>query len=122
MAKSIGEVLRTRRVRLGLSQTDVAKIVGVAPNQISRVESGGRPNLYFETVARIAFALEIPLDDLSAQCGFRPPTQSKNAPGPALAIATHNLETLRRQAQDLECGLGSELARVTGQLGTPKKR
>jgi transcriptional regulator with XRE-family HTH domain len=60
----LGEVIRRRRVELGLSQADVAKKAGVDARQIRRYEAGEQQPVFSVAVA-IAGALDLPLADLA---------------------------------------------------------
>jgi transcriptional regulator with XRE-family HTH domain len=61
---TLGEVVRRRRVELGLSQADVAKKAGVDARQIRRYEAGEQQPVFSVAVA-IAGALDLPLVDLA---------------------------------------------------------
>lgn len=60
----LGEVIRRRRVELGLSQADVARKAGVDARQIRRYEAGEQQPVFSVAVA-IANALDLPLADLA---------------------------------------------------------
>lgn len=53
--------LKAHRVRLGLSLTDVSERSGLDRAAISKLEGGHNPNPTFETLARYAAALGVPL-------------------------------------------------------------
>ena len=72
MAKTLGDALREARERAGISQLEAGEEAGVAPNMISRLESGERQDARFTTIARIARALDTSLDELAADCGLVP--------------------------------------------------
>jgi transcriptional regulator with XRE-family HTH domain len=57
--------LRKARERAGLSQSSLARAAGIAPDAVSRIESGARANPGFSTVARLASALGLSLDALA---------------------------------------------------------
>jgi transcriptional regulator with XRE-family HTH domain len=60
---TLGATVRTRRERLSLSQTSLARRAGVHPNVVGRLERG----IYNPTVLKllaIAGALRVPLRDL----------------------------------------------------------
>ncbi|SMC02074.1 SOS-response transcriptional repressor LexA (RecA-mediated autopeptidase) [Sulfobacillus thermosulfidooxidans DSM 9293] len=62
--QSFGVKLQAIRKRLGLSQTDLAKMIGTTQNNISRYEQGlRRPS--FDTLKRISDALNVSMDELS---------------------------------------------------------
>jgi|SRR6188472_2143348 len=67
----IAEQVRDRRRELGLSQAEVAVLVGTTQSAIARLESGGRPPR-IDTLLRIADALNCEL-----LVELRPRTKSK---------------------------------------------
>lgn len=61
----IGKFLADRRRRKGLTQMQVAIAAGMTQSEISRLECDARRvNVTFESVRRIAIALDISLDEL----------------------------------------------------------
>lgn len=70
MRKLIGPVLRKAREAADLSLRDLSRLSGMSVGQISQLETGVRPDPAFSTVARLAAALQLPLDALAAQCGY----------------------------------------------------
>ena len=54
---SIGELIRRRRLALGLSQRELARLAGVSQSLIARIETGS-VNPRYETLRRILDALE----------------------------------------------------------------
>ena len=59
----IGRRLAAARMERGLSQASVARLAGIAPAYLSRIENGKvHPTL--RTAARVATALRVSLDDL----------------------------------------------------------
>jgi transcriptional regulator with XRE-family HTH domain len=62
---SIGKVLKSARISLGLSQSEVAKKAGIAAAQLSQIESDNRPDPQFSTIIKIARVLDLSLDDLA---------------------------------------------------------
>ena len=58
--REIGALVRGRRKELGLSQEQLAEMVGVSYQQIQRYENGGSM-LNVENVQRVAKALEFPV-------------------------------------------------------------
>lgn len=61
---TFGERVRISRIRKGLSQNDLSKIIGNTQTGISRIEKG-ETNPTFFTTCCIADALEISLDYLA---------------------------------------------------------
>lgn len=59
MEKSIGKVLKERRIKQGLTQLDVAKAIGVAEGTISRWESGNIKNMKRDKIAGLSKVLNI---------------------------------------------------------------
>lgn len=66
MAASIGQRLYEARERLGYSRAFVAAKARVDPALLYRLESGTTRNPSFATVAAVARALDVSLDELGA--------------------------------------------------------
>jgi transcriptional regulator with XRE-family HTH domain len=63
IAKTIGKRISSRRRLAGISQARLAETIGVAPETISRIETGALiPSL--ERLVSVAAELDIELDDL----------------------------------------------------------
>ena len=60
----LGEMLRARRDELGLTQTEVAELAGISNSFLSQLESGVRRGNNVRTVARLAGALKLRVDDV----------------------------------------------------------
>ncbi len=58
--KRIGETLRILRVKVGMSQKDLAKLIGVMFQQCQKYECAGN-RIAASTLYRISKALEIPM-------------------------------------------------------------
>lgn len=52
------------RKRMRYSQKQLAKIVGIARNEMSRIETGLRFTINMKTLLKISIALECPIYDL----------------------------------------------------------
>jgi transcriptional regulator with XRE-family HTH domain len=63
LQKSLGEMARAARERLGLTQAQVARQAGIAPNVYGRVERGGMMPAV-PTLRKLALALGISADVL----------------------------------------------------------
>ncbi len=63
-----GQRLREIRERKQLSQEKLAALAGLNRTYISKIERGER-NISVETVAKLAQALDIPIDQLFHICG-----------------------------------------------------
>lgn len=61
---NVGMNIKRLRIKKGLTQLELANIVGVTKAQMSRWESGKR-SLYFETAKQLCKALDCTLEDLS---------------------------------------------------------
>lgn len=59
--------IKSRRESLGLSQTQAARLAGIARPNWARVESGQQTNAKFATVERIADALGCSIDRLRGE-------------------------------------------------------
>ncbi len=71
-----GDVVRERRVELGLSQEDLAERCGFDRKSISRVETGAfSPSL--DRVWRLADGLDLPLSDLFSGFQDAPPRRGR---------------------------------------------
>lgn len=67
MSKELGDRIRTVRQHAGLSAAALAKRAKIDPAALLRIERGDNTNPSFATVARIADALGMPLDDLRSK-------------------------------------------------------
>lgn len=61
---TLGERIRAARLKAGLSQPELAKRAGVVNSFISMLETGKRTRVGSDILARIAAALDIPIDAL----------------------------------------------------------
>jgi transcriptional regulator with XRE-family HTH domain len=68
--KMLGTVLRRVREEAGVSQRDLARLTGMAVGQISMLETSGRVNPGFMTIARLAKALRVSMDALATECAW----------------------------------------------------
>lgn len=69
----LGKFIRARRLKLGLSQTQLGKLVGVSQAEISRYEIG-RSRLNEQTMKNLASALRCELNEL---CVLQEPTRAQ---------------------------------------------
>jgi len=60
-----GERLAARREHVGLSQTDLARIIGISPSRISDFERGAKTDCNLSTAKRLARALGCSIDYLA---------------------------------------------------------
>jgi transcriptional regulator with XRE-family HTH domain len=69
---SLGQAIRSIRQEAGLSQKDLAAVVGIDQSYLSMIESDQRRNPGTRIVARLAQALQVSMDDLAARAGYLP--------------------------------------------------
>ena len=60
----IAKNIKKSRTKLGISQDRLSKLADVTFHTIAKIESGSTPNPGIETIAKIARALEVNIDDL----------------------------------------------------------
>ena len=61
---TIAENIKKYRNKIGVSQDRLSKLADVTYNTIIKIESGANKNPTIETLAKIAKALEVSVDDL----------------------------------------------------------
>lgn len=61
---TVGLAIRRLRERAGMTQTDLAGILGVAQQAVSNIESGATRLAGLESAAKIAAALGVTINDL----------------------------------------------------------
>jgi transcriptional regulator with XRE-family HTH domain len=100
MAKSIGAALREARTDAGLSQSAVTNAAGLAPGQLSQIESGRSASPEFTTVARVAAVLGLSLHELAKTVGL--PTAKADGDLQGSALLAKASEALRIAATGTE--------------------
>lgn len=68
----IGQRLAAARMRRALSQGTVARLSGIAPSYLSRIETG-KVHPTFRTVQKIAASLKVTLDEITGPTGVESP-------------------------------------------------
>jgi len=68
--KTLGGIFLEARRRSGLTIREISKASGLTSSQISQLETGKRPEPGFKTVAKLAKALRISMDDIAAEMGL----------------------------------------------------
>ncbi len=63
ISAKFGKKVKEIRLKKGLSQAGLAKILGVHPTYISGIERGAR-NMALKNIERVAKALGVPIEDL----------------------------------------------------------
>jgi DNA-binding Xre family transcriptional regulator len=64
-AREFGESLRAARIRLGISQVELAGRAGTTQSRISYIEGGGGPAITLSMCARLAEAVECSLSPMA---------------------------------------------------------
>jgi len=64
----LGKRIKELRIRKDLSQERLARLADVALNTIAKIESGESKHPTIQTMAGIAKALGVSLDDLAKEC------------------------------------------------------
>ena len=96
MRPGFGELLRLRRLRLGVSQNALAKLVGMNASYINRIESGEREAPSREVASALARALKLSVgetDELLFTAGHVPPTLQKLGASDSTVAAVTRLLT-----------------------------
>jgi transcriptional regulator with XRE-family HTH domain len=108
--RTVGEVVQEARKGLGLSQRALGKAAGIDASHVSHLENDPDRIPRFDTMARVAAALGMSLDDLAADCGYgAEPKGSRPLPraaaelehiGETLAKAQSLVDAMRKRADD----------------------
>jgi transcriptional regulator with XRE-family HTH domain len=80
--KSVGQVaenIKKYRKLAGISQDQLSKKADLAFHTIAKIEAGSTPNPTIETVAKIAKALDVSVDDLLNKSKACLPVRSRTA-------------------------------------------
>jgi len=96
MTEDFGSTLRRYRLRAGLSQNALAKIVGINASYINRLESGEREAPTRDVAAALGRALGLApeeLDRLMFSAGHVPPSLQKLGPADSTVAAVTRLLT-----------------------------
>ena len=119
MAKAIGAVLREARERAGISQSGLGQLIGMAPNMISRIEAGVRETPSFATIARIAGALGISLDQVAGECGLIPKGDRSSTRSANAVAAMAEIQSVKRALERVQGQLDRAAARLAGKARKP---
>ena len=76
---ALGRSIRAERRRAGLTQAELARKASIAPNHLSRLESGEKIDPRFTTIAKLAAALDVSLDALAHEGGSEGPIPKSTA-------------------------------------------
>ncbi len=64
----LGKRIKDLRTKKGLSQEKLARLADVALNTVAKIEAGESKHPTIQTMAGIAKALDVSLDDLAKEC------------------------------------------------------
>ena len=64
MSNKISDNLKKLRAKKGYSLEKVARLADLSLNTVVKIESGVNKNPTFETITKLAKALDVPIDDL----------------------------------------------------------
>lgn len=62
--EAIGKLIKERRTELGITQEDLAFEANISQPALSEIERGKIPNVSFEVLMRVAFALNFDISDI----------------------------------------------------------
>jgi transcriptional regulator with XRE-family HTH domain len=89
METKLHELVRARRLALGLSQTEVARRAGIQQRQVSLLERGGDVTL--STLTKLAQALDVELMPIPRQDSTRVETLLKAKGAPTTSASSPSL-------------------------------
>jgi transcriptional regulator with XRE-family HTH domain len=119
----VGEVLRAYRATHGLTQAELAEVLGFTQSYVSRIEGGRRPARDLDTLKRIADRLSIPARELgltavtAAACAGRAAVGSRSrttAPDSTGALAQRQVHASQRQWRLVRQYLNQRRAELSG--------
>jgi transcriptional regulator with XRE-family HTH domain len=114
----IGKALKAIREEAGLTQNALARRAKMTASQVSQIESGKRPDPQFSTIARLAAALGVSLDEVAAQSGFETSAAPRSAVARDPIVATETaLLAIQRDVERLDRKVGDALKK----LPTPRR-
>ena len=102
---SLGRAIKDARTRVGMTQAQLARALGVQQNVVARLEDGGRADPRFSTVLAIAQALGVSVDALAADAALVSSPVSRDVTQARLAAAVHTARTARAQLAELDASL-----------------
>lgn len=97
MKSTLGSIIKDAREATGLSLRGLARKTGLSPAHISQIEGGARKSPGFHSIAKIAVALSLSLDDVAAVSALREePTVPKRRP--ATTFPLDEVKRIRAEA------------------------
>ena len=120
--EKLSVILRRKREEIGLTQSGLAELCGLAPNYVARLEGGDKSHPRFETVAAIASALGLSLDELAVQCGYRRDSALSGSDASAALALVAPLEGLISRLDDVSSEAAAVVKALERASGRTKKR
>ena len=117
MANTVAQIFRAARERVGVTQSALAAEAGIAPNHLSRLESGAKETPRFDTVARVAAALGLSLDAIAVECGYRKPIAEVPIDGKNAVELAARLREVLRLLEDSKPALQSAIEQLDESAG-----
>jgi len=110
--KSVGEVIKSLRKRVGITRHALAKAAQIDPAVLARLENDPRPGVQFATICRLAEALDVSVDDLAIDAGLKR-TIKRSAKGgpPSILVVTRARSArglLQRALRELDDAVGPD--------------
>lgn len=73
----MAQLFKMRRMMLGYSKRELARIVGISHTELSRIEHGERPNYNIVTLIKMCEVLHFDFIQLLKTCGYLPCKQEE---------------------------------------------
>jgi transcriptional regulator with XRE-family HTH domain len=124
--EAFGEWIDSLRKRAGLQVRDLAERAGVSAQWLQELRHGGRavygtwrlPNPKDEALARLAWALDIPVEEMFARAGRQPSApRDEQSQGSSAASDTARIQELEKRVAQQQ----RELAELRRLLRQPQK-
>lgn len=72
------DVIKGRRLEIGLSVNALARVIGVSSSRVWQIEEGTTKDPQFSTVCKLADALGITLEEIRTRSNEDPPQEEQN--------------------------------------------
>lgn len=115
--KNFGQVLKEMREAARLSQSALAKRVGITQAQLSRLESTKRTYPRFDTMVKLAHAFGLSLDEIAAEAGLL----ADSSRGRPSATELRSMSRRATRASELLAKADQELQQLAARLDPEQK-